>query len=265
MARATPSPRRQAEPGSSLLAPAQPERLGLLLVGVVCGLPACSTDAMRSDPDERNRRGREAEALAAGHLRAMGWELLDRNHRCERGEVDLVFRVGAELRFVEVRSRTGDEQGTPEETVGPRKARRVVAAALDWAQAVNPEARACWIAGVSFGSWIGMQLLMRRPEIEGFVSVAPPANRFDFSFLAPCPSSGLFIHGDQDRVAPLKEVTGLIEKLKTQKGIVIEHAVVEGANHFFENRVEPLIAHVDAYLDRRLGNPPRIPIPARGD
>ena len=39
------------------------------------------------------------------------------------------------------------------------------AAALDWAQAVNPEARACWIAGVSFGSWIGMQLLMRRPEI----------------------------------------------------------------------------------------------------
>ena len=123
-----------------------------------------------------------------------------------------------------------------------RASSRDAAAALDWAQAVNPEARACWIAGVSFGSWIGMQLLMRRPEIEGFVSVAPPANRFDFSFLAPCPSSGLFIHGDQDRVAPFKEVTGLIEKLKTQKGIVIEHAVVEGANHFFENRVEPLIA-----------------------
>ena len=139
------------------------------------------------------------------------------------------------------------------------------AAALDWAQAVNPEARACWIAGVSFGSWIGMQLLMRRPEIEGFVSVAPPANRFDYSFLAPCPSSGLFIHGDLDRVAPLKEVTGLIEKLKTQKGIMIEHAVVKGANHFFENKIDPLIAEVDAYLDKRLGNPPRIAIPARGD
>jgi alpha/beta superfamily hydrolase len=139
------------------------------------------------------------------------------------------------------------------------------AAALDWAQGVNPEARACWIAGVSFGSWIGMQLLMRRPEIEGFISVAPPANRFDFSFLAPCPSSGLFVHGDLDRVAPLKEVTPLIEKLKTQKGIVIEHAVVEGANHFFEDRVESLIAQVDAYLDRRLGNPTRIAIPARGD
>src|ERR1019366_2868018 len=56
------------------------------------------------------------------------------------------------------------------------------AAALDWAQAFNPEARSCWIAGISFGAWIGMQLLMRRPEIEGFVAIAPPANRFDFSF-----------------------------------------------------------------------------------
>ena len=137
------------------------------------------------------------------------------------------------------------------------------AAALDWAQSVSPEARACWIAGASFGSGIGMQLLMRRPEIEGFISIAPPANRFDFTFLAPCPSSGLFVHGDQDRVAPLKEVMGLIEKLKTQKGIVIEHAVVPGANHFFENRVDELIAEVGAYLDRRLDNPPRLPTPAR--
>ena len=139
------------------------------------------------------------------------------------------------------------------------------AAALDWAQSVNPEARACWIAGVSFGSWIGMQLLMRRPEIEGFISIAPPANRFDYSFLAPCPSSGLFIHGDLDRVAPLKEVMGLIDKLKTQKGIIIDHAVVKGANHFFENKIEELIGEVDGYLDRRLGNPTKIAIPARGD
>ncbi len=139
------------------------------------------------------------------------------------------------------------------------------AAALDWAQSINPEAKSCWIAGVSFGSWIGMQLLMRRPEIEGFISIAPPANRFDFSFLAPCPSSGLFVHGDQDRVAPLKEVTALIEKLKTQRGIVIEHAVVPGANHFFENCVDELNAEVGAYLDRRLGNPERLHVAARAE
>ena len=43
-----------------------------------------------------------------------------------------------------------------------------------------------------------MQLLMRRPEIEGFISIAPPANLYDFSFLAPCPSSGLIIHGEKE-------------------------------------------------------------------
>ena len=92
------------------------------------------------------------------------------------------------------------------------------ASALDWAQSISPEARACWIAGVSFGSWIGMQLLMRRPEIEGFISIAPPANRFDFSFLAPCPSSGLFVHGDKDRVAPLKEVQGADREAEDPEG-----------------------------------------------
>src|ERR1700684_532458 len=63
------------------------------------------------------------------------------------------------------------------------------AAALDWAQSYNPEARSCWIAGFSFGSWIGMQLLMRRSEIQGFISIAPPAHLHDFSFLDPCPAA----------------------------------------------------------------------------
>ena len=49
------------------------------------------------------------------------------------------------------------------------------ATALDWLQAYNADAQTCWIAGVSFGAWIAMQLLMRRPEIEGFISIAPPA------------------------------------------------------------------------------------------
>ena len=86
---------------------------------------------LQEDPNERNRRGREAEDLAAGHLAALGWELVDRNHRCPEGEVDLVLRAGKEIHFVEVRSRTGMAQGGPEESVGQGKARRVAAAATD--------------------------------------------------------------------------------------------------------------------------------------
>jgi putative endonuclease len=78
-------------------------------------------------------RGREAEDLAAAFLEARGLEILDRNHAVRRGEVDLVAREGGVLCFVEVRSRTSEAQGGPEETVGAAKARRVVAAATDWA------------------------------------------------------------------------------------------------------------------------------------
>lgn len=126
------------------------------------------------------------------------------------------------------------------------------ASALDWVQTYNPDARSCWIAGVSFGAWISMQLLMRRPEIEGFISVAPPANLYDFSFLAPCPSSGLMVNGESDRVVPNSSVAELVTKLKTQKGIVIDHEVVPSANHFFEDKQAELMAVIDAYLDRRL-------------
>jgi alpha/beta superfamily hydrolase len=126
------------------------------------------------------------------------------------------------------------------------------AAALDWVQSFNPDARSCWIAGFSFGAWIGMQLLMRRPEVEGFISVAPQPNLYDFSFLAPCPSSGLIIHGADDRVVTPNDMQSLIDKLKTQKGIVIDQQIVEGANHFFENKVDELIESVGAYVDKRL-------------
>jgi hypothetical protein len=84
-------------------------------------------------------------------------------------------------------------------------------------------------------------------------AIAPPANLYDFSFLAPCPSSGLIIHGDKDAVVPPRDVNNLVEKLKTQKGIVIEQKVIPGANHFFDGKVEPLMTSIGQYLDKRLG------------
>jgi hypothetical protein len=96
---------------------------------------------------------------------------------------------------------------------------------------------------------------MRRPEITGFISVAPPANMYDFSFLAPCPASGLVINGTADKVAPPKDTTSLVNKLHEQKGITITHTQVEGADHFFKDEVShmtPMIDHVSTYVRRRI-------------
>ena len=127
------------------------------------------------------------------------------------------------------------------------------AAVLDWIQSILPESRACWIAGFSFGAWIGMQLLMRRPEVEGFISIAPPANLYDFTFLAPCPSSGLVLHGGKDAVVPENHVEELVNKLKTQRGIDIDYQIIPDANHFFLGLTDNLMDRVSTYLDNRLG------------
>ncbi|HPU16999.1 MAG TPA: alpha/beta hydrolase [Polymorphobacter sp.] len=126
------------------------------------------------------------------------------------------------------------------------------ASALDWMQQFNPEASTTWVGGFSFGAWIGMQLLMRRPEVRGFLSIAPPANMYDFTFLAPCPSSGLIVDGGADEVVTGSSVQKLVDKLKTQRHITIDHATIPGANHFFEHEMPDLMKVVDAYLDKRL-------------
>lgn len=143
----------------------------------------------------------------------------------------------------------GRSQGTFDSGIGELSD---AASALDWMQQFNAEASTTWVAGFSFGAWIGMQLLMRRPEIKGFISVAPPANLYDFSFLAPCPSSGLIVQGTADEIVTPSAVLKLVEKLKTQRHITIDYNTIDGANHFFENEQEPLMTSVNAYLDKRL-------------
>ena len=131
------------------------------------------------------------------------------------------------------------------------------AAALDWLQSFNADAPKCWVAGFSFGAWIAMQLLMRRPEIDRFLSLAPPANMFDFSFLAPCPASGLMIHGTADQHVPEANVNQLAEKLSLQKTIKVDFWKIKGADHFFTNRLDELRQLIDSYMHEALGTDPQ--------
>jgi len=127
--------------------------------------------------------------------------------------------------------------------------------AFDWIQQINPNSPFSWIGGYSFGALISMQLMMRRPEIEGFISVSPPAHSEDFSFLAPCPSSGLIVHGDADEHVPSDAVQKLANKLDGQKNISVAMDLIKGANHFYQDKFEDLSKSMGNYLDAAL-NPP---------
>ncbi len=123
---------------------------------------------------------------------------------------------------------------------------------LDWMQEQYPEASTYWVGGFSFGSLIGMQLLMRRPELSGFVSLSPPSNKNDFAFLAPCPVSGLMVQGDRDEVVPKESTDALVERLNLQKGIKIDYRVIKGSGHFFEGNLNLLMNLIHDHLNIKL-------------
>jgi uncharacterized protein len=128
------------------------------------------------------------------------------------------------------------------------------ATALDWLQQQNMDASTCWIAGFSFGAWIAMQLLMRRPEIDGFIAVSPPANLYDFGFLSPCPAAGLITMGSKDEIVVEETVNKLANKLAGQKGANIEYKVIAGADHYYRNHLDELNTVADDYISRRMAD-----------
>lgn len=82
-------------------------------------------------------RGLAAEFQARAWLEAQGYRCLTTHARTARGEVDLVMEHTKTVVFVEVRYRSSNTYGTPEETVDRRKQERLTRAALHWAQHQN--------------------------------------------------------------------------------------------------------------------------------
>tara|TARA_E500000178_G_C16318395_1_gene443625 strand:- start:4 stop:489 length:486 start_codon:yes stop_codon:yes gene_type:complete len=124
------------------------------------------------------------------------------------------------------------------------------AAALDWLERENFDNSQCWVSGFSFGSLIAMQLLMRRPEINRFIAISPQPNVYDFSFLSPCPSSGLMLYGKKDELVPIEFIRDLDNKLKAQKGIKVDFQAVADANHFFSKSEINLNKCLQKYIQK---------------
>jgi putative endonuclease len=121
-----------------------------------------------SSPRTRARpeTGRRAEALASELLERAGFRILARNWRHPQGEIDLVAEQDGTCVFVEVRSRTGEEQGHPLETVNARKRARVIRAArlyLD-AQATPASGYRFDVIGVTFQEDGGEPVILHIPN-----------------------------------------------------------------------------------------------------
>lgn len=97
-----------------------------------------------STAEQRGALGAYGEKVAARHLEEQGMVLLDRNWRCEAGEIDLVLRDGRALVVCEVKTRSSNDYGSPLEAVTEAKAHRLRRLAACWIEATGfhpPEVR----------------------------------------------------------------------------------------------------------------------------
>ena len=94
---------------------------------------------MTSTP--RQRLGALGETVARKRLEAAGYRVLETNYRAKAGEIDLVAEHGPTLVFVEVRTRSTQSLGSPEESLTPKKRSHMADAAQEYLQAKGAESR----------------------------------------------------------------------------------------------------------------------------
>jgi alpha/beta superfamily hydrolase len=125
------------------------------------------------------------------------------------------------------------------------------ASALDWIERENLDYSQCWVSGFSFGALICMQLIMRRPEVNNFIAISPQPNVYDFSFLAPCPTSGQIVYSDSDELVTRESIDELYKRIKSQKGIEVNFSKIKDANHFFKNKEVELENEIQKYIKEK--------------
>ena len=126
------------------------------------------------------------------------------------------------------------------------------AAALDWIEKENPGYSQCWVSGFSFGALICMQLIMRRPEVNKFIAISPQPNVYDFTFLAPCPISGLITYGKNDELVSEDSILSLKKRLMMQKNIEVKFNPIINANHFYKGKEKELTSVIEHYLKDKI-------------
>jgi alpha/beta superfamily hydrolase len=127
-----------------------------------------------------------------------------------------------------------------------------VTAVLNWLHDQNMSASEFWIAGFSFGAWIALQTVMRRPELENYILVAPPASKYDFNFIVPCSASGLIVQGGKDEITKEADSAKLAEKLAARDGAEISYQPISNADHFFSDCMDEFEEIIDNHIKQKL-------------
>jgi len=95
-------------------------------------------------------------------------------------------------------------------------------------------------------------LFPRRPEVNKFITISPQPNLYDFTFLSPCPISGIIIFGKNDELVQVDSILNLKKRLSMQKNIDVKFESIVNANHFYKNKEKELSASIDRYIKDKI-------------
>ncbi len=113
--------------------------------------------------------GALGERLARTKLEDAGLTIVETNWRCARGEIDIVAQDGAEWVFVEVKTRTNDKFGTPEDSITPKKKQRMALVGEHYIDTHDIDA--AWridLVAITFDASRTLQRITHYPDIVGF-------------------------------------------------------------------------------------------------
>ena len=82
------------------------------------------------NPDKHLEVGKIGEEIAKKFLEKNGYEVIEQNYRTKYAEIDLVAKKQKDLVFIEVRTKVGENFGTPEETINKKKMRKLYGNAM---------------------------------------------------------------------------------------------------------------------------------------
>lgn len=120
-----------------------------------------------------------------------------------------------------------------------------VRAAIDYLATEFP-GRPVFLAGFSFGSWVGLRVGCGDERVERLIGLGLPVDNVDMSFLKSCLKPKLIIQGGNDPFGSRPKLEALFAALPEPKTL----AIVEGADHFFTGQLDKVAAAIDAWLDQ---------------
>lgn len=103
------------------------------------------------------------------------------------------------------------------------------------------------VIGYGFGALLGMQLLMRRPELTHFIMINTHVLEEEFAFLSPCPVAGLFIQSTKDARCDITKSQLLADSLTRKRKFHIKLVKID-ADYSFTGHLENLQEIVKSYL-----------------